>query len=415
MSDPTAARTESALRVSGTVGANKVMESELLRLVKRSPFQVRVPKPVRQGSMALRYPFDPALAWVAACYHRSSSRIGWELASSPAVRLEPLVADLVPLLAADERLPRSGTLTFTVEVKGAEDFEAGPLQLRGAVKSAFEQAMQQRGGQAQVQREGAEWQILVRRVGMEGDRRTLVILDVGGGARHKRGQRVAQGPAPMRETLAAQLILLARWMPHAEPLVDPTAGSGTIAVEAALLARGFAVRKPTDLPALRLPVFDGFPPESPPLYADTRPTILASDINEECIAWMIGNLRAAGLTGRDVEQSIVVRSMDATKLTPKDVAAILPDAPAGCGLFAFNPPYGQRMQGEDGDVIRLYRELGHTLTRFDGWRAAVIVANEGFKPAFNARPSMVKPTSAAGLRAEFLIYDLGMRAAGRRR
>ena len=66
------AQAESALRLSGTVGANKVMASELLRLVKRSPFQVRLPKPARQGSTALRYPFEPAVAWVAACYHRSS-------------------------------------------------------------------------------------------------------------------------------------------------------------------------------------------------------------------------------------------------------------------------------------------------------------------------------------------------------
>jgi len=389
--------------------------AQVLRLVKRSPFHVRVPKPARQGSMALRYPFDPAVAWVAACYHRSSSRIGWELASSPAVRLEPLVADLVPLLAADDRLPRGRSVTFTVEVKGVEDFEAGPLQLRGAVKSAFEQAMQKRGGHAVVQNKAAELEILVRRVGVGEERRTLVILDLGRGPRHLRGQRVAQGPAPMRETLAAQLVLLAKWMPHAEPLVDPTAGSGTIAVEAALLARGFAVRKPEDLPALRLPVFAGFPSQAPPLYPDTRPYILASDINEECIAWMIGNLRASGLTGRDLEQSIVVRSMNATELTPDRVAEILPDAPGDRGLFAFNPPYGRRMQGEDGDVLQLYRDLGRTLKRFDGWRAAVIVANEGFKTAFNARPSLVKPTSVAGLRAEFLVFDLASRQAGTRR
>jgi putative N6-adenine-specific DNA methylase len=415
MGCPVGAQAESALRLSGTVGANKVMESELLRLVKRSPFHVRVPRPARQGSMALRYPFDPAIAWVAACYHRSSSRIGWELASSPAVRLEPLVADLVPLLAADDRLPRGRSVTFTVEVKGVEDFEAGPLQLRGAVKSAFEQAMQKRGGHAVVQSKAAEWEILVRRVGIGNDRRTLVILDLGRGPRHMRGQRVAQGPAPMRETLAAQLVLLAKWMPHAEPLVDPTAGSGTIVVEAALLARGFAVRKPEELPALRSPVFAGFPPQAPPLYPDTRPYILGSDINEECIAWMIGNLRASGLTGRDIEQSIVVRSMDLTELTPERFAELLPDAPGDRGLFAFNPPYGRRMQGGDGDVLRLYRDLGRTLKRFDGWRAAVIVANEGFKGAFNARPSLVKPTSAAGLRAEFLVFDLGGRRAGKRR
>ena len=315
----------------------------------------------------------------------------------------------------DSRLPRGRSVTFTVEVKGAEDFEAGPLQLRGAVKSAFEQAMEKRGGRAVVQSRDADWEMLVRRVGPENDRRTLVILDLGRGPRHLRGQRVAQGPAPMRETLAAQLVLLANWMPHVEPLVDPTAGSGTIAVEAALLARGFAVRKPADLPALRSPVFSGLPPQAPPLYPDTRPYILASDIDEECIAWMIGNLRASGLTGRDLEHSIVVRSMNATDLTPKRFAEILPDAPRDRGLFVFNPPYGRRMQGEDGDVLRLYRDLGRTLKRFDGWRAAVIVANEGFKAAFNARPSMVKPTSAAGLRAEFLVFDLGRRQDGKRR
>ena len=353
MGSPSSARTESALRVSGTVGANKVMESELLRLVMRSPFQVRVPKPARQGSTALRYPFDPAVAWVAACYHRSSSRVGWELASSPAVRLEPLVDDLVPLLAADDRLPRGRQVTFTVEVKGVEDFEAGPLQVRGAVKSAFEQAMQRRGGEAVVQTEAAEWHMLVRRVGVENDRRTLVVLDLGGGPRHLRGQRVAQGPAPMRETLAAQLVLLSKWMPHEEPLVDPTAGSGTIPVEAALLARGFAVRRPEDLPALRLPVFEGFPAQAPPLYPDTRPFILASDINEECIAWMIGNLRASGLTGRDVEQSIVVRSMDATELTPERFAEILPGAPRGRGVFAFNPRKGLGTEARLDETTRL--------------------------------------------------------------
>jgi putative N6-adenine-specific DNA methylase len=386
------------------------MEAELLRLVKRSPFNVRVSKPTRQGSSALRYPFDPAIAWVAACYHRSSSRIGWELASSPAIRLEPLVADITPLLASDDRLPRGRSLSFTVEVRDAADFEAGPLQIRGAVKSAMGEAMRKRGGEGVVDAVAPELKLLVRRVGREGERRTLIVLDLGGGARHRRGQRVAQGPAPLRETLAAQLLLLARWMPHEDPLVDPMAGSGTIPVEGALLARGVAVRKPDALPAM--PVFDGFPKEAPPLYPDTRPFILASDVDEECVAWMIGNLRASGLTGREVERSIVVRTMDVRELTPKLFAEILPDAPHERGLFALNPPYGHRMQGEESGVLPLYGELGRALKRFDGWRAAVIVANERFVPAFNARPSMVKPTTAAGLRAEFLLFDLGRRRAG---
>jgi hypothetical protein len=60
-----------------------------------------------------------------------------------------------------------------------------------------------------------------------------VGIDVGGGAHHRRGARVAAGLAPLRETLAAQLIILSRWDARAEPLVDPMAGSATIPIEPA--------------------------------------------------------------------------------------------------------------------------------------------------------------------------------------
>src|SRR5207244_13338115 len=81
------------------------MEAELKRLVMRSPFDVRLDKPTREGEETLLYPFDARVAWVAACHHRTSSRISWDLCSSPAVRLEPLFADLVPALSSDDRLP----------------------------------------------------------------------------------------------------------------------------------------------------------------------------------------------------------------------------------------------------------------------------------------------------------------------
>src|SRR5437016_12894245 len=101
------------------------MEAELKRLVMRSPFEVRVEKPKREGESTLLYPFDARTAWVAACYHRTSSRISWDLCSSDAVRLEPLFADLVPVLLADTRLPPGNdSLRFSVEVGSASDFEA---------------------------------------------------------------------------------------------------------------------------------------------------------------------------------------------------------------------------------------------------------------------------------------------------
>jgi hypothetical protein len=67
------------IRLTGSGGANRVMEAELKRLVMRSPFDIRVPKPRREGEATLLYPFDARTAWVAACHHRTSSRISWDL------------------------------------------------------------------------------------------------------------------------------------------------------------------------------------------------------------------------------------------------------------------------------------------------------------------------------------------------
>src|SRR3954453_19325240 len=126
------------------------MEAELKRLVMRSPFGVRLEKPKREGEATLLYPFEACIAWVAACHHRTSSRVSWDLCSSPAVRLEPLFDDLLPALSSDERLPRGPSLRFPVEVGGSVDFEAGPLQLRGVVKNAVIEALASRGVAATV-------------------------------------------------------------------------------------------------------------------------------------------------------------------------------------------------------------------------------------------------------------------------
>ena len=101
MSDPNSAKTESVLRISGTVGSNRVMEAELLRLVMRSPFRVQVPKPTRQGSMALRYPFDPAVAWVAAHPDVTAPIIGARSLEQLGPSLDSLGIDMTPELRAE--------------------------------------------------------------------------------------------------------------------------------------------------------------------------------------------------------------------------------------------------------------------------------------------------------------------------
>lgn len=384
------------------------MEAEFKRLVLRSPFDVRVEKPKREGDSTLLYPFEAHGAWVAACYHRTSSRITWDLCSSDAVRLEPLFADLVPVLSSDNRLPSVEQLRISVEVGADSDFEASPLQLRGVVKNALIEAFRLRGVVAELDADSPDIVFVVRRAGLPDARRTCVGIDIGGGARHRRGARVAMGPAPLRETMAAQLIMLSRWDARTEPLVDPMAGGGTIPIEAAGLAVGAAIRKPVDLPLRHLAAFEDLGIQTPDLFPGTVPRILALDVDAARIPAMVGNLRAAGLTGPAHENSIVIADQDMRLLTPEYVHRMLPASRnMKPGVFCFNPPYGVRMDaGDEKKLLTLYSDMGRTFARFKGWRAACFVANPHFVQAFGHAPVITKPASNAELRGAFLVFEL---------
>jgi putative N6-adenine-specific DNA methylase len=397
------------LRLTGSGGANRVMEAEFKRLVMRSPFDVRVEKPKREGEGTLLYPFDARVAWVATCHHRTSSRISWDLCSSAAVRLEPLFDDLLPALSSDDRIPGNKPLRFSVEVGPCSDFEASPLQLRGVVKNAIVEAAASRGVASDVDAESPDIVFVVRRAGTPEARRTVVGIDIGGGARHRRGTRVAAGLAPLRETLAAQLILLSRWDARTEPLVDPMAGAATIPIEAAGLATGAAIRRPSDLPHRHLAAFKDLPQEAPDLFPGTVPQIVALDGDPALIPAMVGNLRAAGLTGPVYKDSIVIGQQDVRELTPDFIDRTLPAArDMNPGVFCFNPPYGVRIGAEHGeeDLLGLYADMGRAFARFSGWRAACFVANPQFVYAFAHTPVMTKPASNADLRGTFLVYQL---------
>ncbi len=397
------------LRLTGSGGANRVMEAEFKRLVMRSPFDVRVEKPKREGEATLLYPFDARVAWVAACHHRTSSRISWDLCSSTAVRLEPLFDDLLPALSSDDRFPGGTHLRLSVEVGPSFDFEASPLQLRGVVKNAVVEALASRGATSDVDADSPDVVFVVRRAGTPDARRTVVGIDIGGGARYRRGARVAAGPAPLRETMAAQLILLSRWDARSEPLVDPMAGGATIPIEAAGLAAGAAIRRPSDLPRRHFAAFKDLPHEAPDLFPGTVPQIVALDADPERIPAMVGNLRAAGLTGPAYEDSIVIAQHDVRGLTPDYIERMLPSARGmKPGVFCFNPPYGVRIGAEHGEetLLALYADIGRAFARFRGWRAACFVANPNFVDAFGHAPIMTKPASNADLRGAFLVFQL---------
>jgi putative N6-adenine-specific DNA methylase len=137
------------------------------------------------------------------------------------------------------------------------------------------------------------------------------------------------------------------------------------------------------------------------------PRILALDVDDERIPAMVGNLRAARLTGPAYERSLVIAGQDVRLLTPEYVHRMLPAAhDMKPGVFCFNPPYGVRMAaGDEKKLLQLYSDMGRVLSRFSGWRAACFVANPRFEEMFGHAPVMTKPASNAELRGNFLVYE----------
>ena len=139
------------------------------------------------------------------------------------------------------------------------------------------------------------------------------------------------------------------------------------------------------------------------------PQIVALDADPDRIPAMVGNLRAAGLTGPAYKHSIVIAQHDVRALTPDYIERILPAVrDMKSGVFCFNPPYGVRIGAEHGEekLLALYADIGRAFARFRGWRAACFVANPNFVEAFSHAPIMTKPASNADLRGAFFVFQL---------
>lgn len=203
-----------------------------------------------------------------------------------------------------------------------------------------------------------------------------VSFDSSGAALHARGYREAVAKAPLRETLAAALLLAGEWDPGA-PLVDPMCGSGTIAIEAALLARriapglrrGFAFEWWPDVDAASLAELRA---EAEAAILPAAPArIVASDRDAGAVAATRGNAERAG-----VADDLLVRQAPLSALEPP---------PGADGWVVTNPPYGVRV-GEGGTLHPLYARLGSVLReRCGGWHLVLLSADPRLERATQLR------------------------------
>ncbi len=217
-------------------------------------------------------------------------------------------------------------------------------------------------------------------------------LDTSGQGLHKRGYRAVGNDAPLHETLAAGMIQLTRYRGR-EFFWDPFCGSGTIPIEAALIAKNRAPGLNRHFAAEEYPWMPKDAWENAKTEAKDREfkgkyQILGSDSDPACVSLSFANARKAG-----VADCVTFQDGDATKM----------DLPSDSGILVCNPPYGERMM-EQQSAQRLYRALGRHLKFANNWRKFVITSEPEFEHYFGKRADKKRKFYNGKIKCDYYMF-----------
>jgi putative N6-adenine-specific DNA methylase len=218
-----------------------------------------------------------------------------------------------------------------------------------------------------------------------------VSADSSGAHLHQRGYRTSVTEAPMRETLAAALILASGW-DRTSPFLDPFCGSGTIPIEAAMIAAGIAPGRNRRFRFMQWPGYD----------AGLWRRILTSATERETLAAVPiihGSDRSAAAIRAATENA--QRSGIGSAVQFERLDALRADPPSPSGWLVTNPPYGVRL-GDEGETKALMAQFARALAhRFGGWRLALL-APARFEPLGGIQLHAGPRTTNGGLRVQIL-------------
>ena len=243
------------------------------------------------------------------------------------------------------------------------------------VKKAVVSSMSEKYGIPYFNETGVKYQI---EFFILNDEATLMI-DTSGTALHKRGYRRDANAAPIRETLAAAIAKISR--PREEVLFwDPMCGSGTIAIEAAMLMKNIAPGANRSFAAEDFPFIDkrhwqdAREEASDGIVRDSKFEVFASDIDPDCVELTIRNAYKAGV-GKTVRSFI------------KDASLI--STGGRRGTIVTNPPYGERM-GTQLEAEELYRRIGRHFRSLSPWQVYIITSHPELERLYGRRADKVK-------------------------
>lgn len=259
---------------------------------------------------------------------------------------------------------------FPVEGKSIKSQLHSVPDCQAIVKKAVVEKMKQKYKREWFEETGPRYTI---EVALLKDVVTLTI-DTSGAGLHKRGYRKLGSQAPLKETLAAAMILLSRWHPD-RTFIDPLCGSGTIPIEAALIGMNIA-------PGLKREfVSEGWPSISKDSWAKAREEandlaspdrplrILGSDIDGEVLSLARYHAGQAGVGEKTFFQKLPVSELRSKQKY---------------GYIICNPPYGERL-GDKLQAEQLYREMGATFKALDTWSLYVLTSHPDFERLFGRR------------------------------
>ena len=313
--------------------------------------------------------FDATAREIALCNIslRTADRVLIRLADFPAPDFDAVYEGVhaVPwkdLLSKDPRV--------TVEARSVKSRLTATPSLQSVTKKAIADSVTE--GTGRMAETGPRYDV---ELVLRNDRASL-MLDTTGPGLHKRGYRAEGGEAPLRENLAAALVILSRWGP-ARPFADPLCGSGTIALEAALISATIAPGRGRTFAAEAWHLFPAVEWDAAREQAraaerrDAQVSIAGSDRDPRAVAAAERNARAAGVADLVSFHVAPLRSFRST---------------GDHGCIVCNPPYGERL-GTEEEAQGLYRELGGLFRTLPTWSLFALSASGDFERHFGARSS----------------------------
>lgn len=221
----------------------------------------------------------------------------------------------------------------------------------------------------------------------------ILTLDTTGSSLFKRGYRMDKGGAPLKENMAAALVKLTTWRPD-RPLYDPTCGSGTILIEAALIGHNIAPGLNREFTAEKWTMLN---PEVWPIVREEAREVIDHDIELDIYGTDIDH-RMIEIAKANAKKAGVGDSIRFKQMQLKDFST-----ETEFGILISNPPYGDRLLDEE-EVQKLYRQMGDLYRQMPTWSKYILTSDETFEQHYGARATKKRKLYNGALKVDYYQY-----------